>query len=59
MKKISIKIKVPKQRDFNHYSCQLKGIMRTKIIPNKKKKSCKFNLRKELSSYLNCFLQTA
>lgn len=52
-KKITITVKTPKPRDFNHYTLQIKGLMRTKVIKNKKKENKKFDLRKEISSYLS------
>jgi hypothetical protein len=53
MKKITLTIKEPKHRDYNHYLLQVKGLMRTKVIKNKKKEQAKFNLNKENSYYSN------
>ena len=53
MKKITLTIHEPKHRDYNHYLLQVKGLMRTKVIKNKKKEQKKFNLNKEYSYYLS------
>jgi hypothetical protein len=54
-KKIVLTIKEPKHRDYNHYLLQIKGLMRTKVIKNKKKELHKFNLNKENSYYSNIY----
>jgi hypothetical protein len=54
-KKIVLTIKEPKHRDYNHYLLQVKGLMRTKVIKNKKKELHKFNLNKESSYYSNIY----
>ena len=56
MKKINITVKAPKPRDYDHYLLQVKGLLRTKVIKNKKKKKTKFNLDKEISHYSNIYL---
>lgn len=58
-KKMTISIKVPKPRDFNHYTLQLKGLMRTKVIKNKKKEIKKFNWKKDSTDYSNIILVSA
>ena len=55
-KKMTISVKIPKPRDFNHYSLQLKGLMRTKIIKNKKKEVKKYNWKKDCIDYLSIAL---
>lgn len=55
-KKMTISVKIPKPRDFNHYSLQLKGLMRTKIIKNKKKEVKKYNWKKGGIDYLSIAL---
>jgi len=37
MKKITLTIKEPKHRDYNHYLLQVKGLMRTKVSTIKRK----------------------
>ena len=39
---------------FNLYH---NGLFKQKIIPNKKKKTKKFDIKKEVSYYLSCFLK--
>lgn len=58
-KKMTISIKAPKPRDFNHYTLQLKGLMRTKVIKNKKKEIKKFNWKKDSTDYSNIILASA
>lgn len=58
-KKMTISIKTPKPRDFNHYALQLKGLMRTKVIKNKKKEIKKFNWKKDSTDYSNIILVSA
>lgn len=50
-KKSSIFIKVPKPRNFALINAQIKGLMRTRIIKNKKKEIKKFDIKKEISYY--------
>lgn len=59
MKKITLTIQEPKHRDYNHYLLQVKGLMRTKVIKNKKKEQKKFNANKELSYYSNISYKSA
>ena len=37
MKKMTITVKTPKHRNFALINAQIAGLLRTKIIPNKKK----------------------
>lgn len=53
IKKEIINVPLPKHRDFNLISAQLKGLLRTKVIKNKKKENKKFNYKKEMSYYLS------
>ena len=50
-KKFSIDIKLPKPRNFALIDAQIKGLMRTKVIKNKKKENKKFDMKKEISYY--------
>lgn len=52
-KKMTITVKIPKPRDFNLINAQLKGLLRTKIIRNKKKDVKKYNWKKDMSYYLS------
>lgn len=52
-RKETIVVKVPKPRNFELYELQLKGLMRTRVVKNKKREIKKFNLNKESSYYLN------
>ena len=52
MRKETITVKIPKARNFNHIQAQIKGLMRTKVIKNKKKETKKFNFKKEMANYL-------
>lgn len=54
-KKEVISIPLSKHRDFNLISAQLKGLLRTKVIKNKKKENKKFNYKKEMSYYLSVY----
>ena len=49
--KFSIVIKAPKPRNFALIDAQIKGLMRTKVIKNKKKENKKFDMKKEISYY--------
>lgn len=49
--KMSITIKAPKPRNFALIDAQIKGLMRTKVIKNKKKENKKFDIKKEISYY--------
>ena len=51
--KIKIKSKRIKVRNLDLMNAWQSGMMRTKVIPNKKKKNKKFNLEKDLSYYPN------
>lgn len=51
-KKMTIIVKVPKPRNFALIDAQIKGLMRTKVIRNKKKEVKKFNKQKALDGYL-------
>lgn len=55
MKKRSftIKVKQPKIRNLDLMNAWQSGMMRTKIIPNKKKKLKKFNWKQAIADYLN------
>lgn len=55
MKKKQKRIKSGEERNllFNLYH---NGLFRQKIILNKKKKIKKFDVKKEVSYYLNCFI---
>lgn len=52
-KKIIIAVKTPKPRNFALINAQIAGLLRTKVIPNKKKKLKKFNWKKDIADYLN------
>lgn len=52
-RKETIVVKVPKPRNFELYELQLKGLMRTRVVKNKKREIKKFNLNKESSYYSN------
>lgn len=54
-KKEIISIPLSKHRDFNLISAQLKGLLQTKVIKNKKKENKKFNYKKEMSYYLSVY----
>lgn len=49
--KFSIVIKAPKPRNFALIDAQTKGLLRTKVIKNKKKENKKFDMKKEISYY--------
>lgn len=51
--KLSIKVKIPKPRNFALIDAQLKGLLRTKVIKNKKKEIKKYNWKKDISYYLS------
>ncbi len=51
-RKETLKIKVPRSRNFELIELQIKGLMRTKIIRNKKKDVKKFNWKKDCADYL-------
>lgn len=55
-KKITLHSKAPKHRDFNLINAQIKGLLRTKIIKNKKKEIKKYNWKKDTSYYLSSLL---
>lgn len=52
-RKETITFKAPKQRNFELIELQLKGLMRTRVVKNKKREIKKFNLNKESSYYSN------
>ena len=52
-KKMTITVKIPKPRDFNLINAQIKGLLRTKVIRNKKKDVKKYNWKKDMSYYLS------
>ena len=52
-KKMTITIKTPKPRNFALINAQIAGLLRTKVIPNKKKNVKKFNWKKDMTDYLN------
>lgn len=49
---MTITVKVPKPRNLALIDAQIKGLMRTKVIKNKKKEVKKFNKQKALDGYL-------
>lgn len=55
-KKIILHIKTPKPRNFALIDAQIKGLMRTKVIKNKKKEIKKYNWKKDTSYYLSSLL---
>lgn len=48
---LTISIKPKKPRNFALIDAQIKGLMRTKVIKNKKKENKKFDMKKEISYY--------
>lgn len=58
-RKETITFKAPKQRNFELIELQLKGLMRTRVVKNKKKEVKKFNLNKEKSYYSNIYQMSA
>jgi len=58
-RKETITFKAPKQRNFELFELQLKGLMRTRVVKNKKKEVKKFNLNKEKSYYSNIYQMSA
>ena len=52
-KSFTIKVKQPKIRNLDLMNAWQSGMMRTKIIPNKKKKEKKFNWKQAIADYLN------
>lgn len=50
---IVIKLKKPKIRNSQLMNMWQSGMLRTKVIPNKKKKMKKFNWKKDMADYLN------
>lgn len=56
------KIKQVKRADIPSMELHLNGLYRMKVIPNKKKEQNnrkKFNLKKEMNSYLNIYKLSA
>lgn len=47
------KIKIKKPRNIALMNAWQSGMMRTKVIPNKKKKEKKFNWKQAIADYLN------
>lgn len=47
------KIKIKKPRNITLMKEWQSGLLRTKVIPNKKKKLKKFNWKKDMADYLN------
>lgn len=47
------KIKIKKPRNIALMKEWQSGLLRTKVIPNKKKKLKKFNWKKDMADYLN------
>ena len=54
-----IKIKTQKPRNFELIELQIKGLMRTRVIRNKKKDVKKFNWKKDCADYLNFMFHRA
>lgn len=52
-KSFTIKVKQPKIRNLDLMNAWQSGMMRTKVIPNKKKKMKKFNWKQAIADYLN------
>ena len=52
-KKMTITVKTPKPRNFALINAQIAGLLRTKVIPNKKKNVKKFDWKKDMADYLN------
>ena len=51
---MTIKLKKPKIRNSQLMNMWQSGMLRTKVIPNKKKKKMKkFNWKKDMADYLN------
>ena len=50
---MTIKLKKPKIRNSQLMNMWQSGMLRTKVIPNKKKKIKKFNWKKDMADYLN------
>lgn len=47
------KLKIKKPRDYNLMRLWQSGMLRTKIIKNKKKEQKKYNWKKDIADYLN------
>ena len=50
---MTIKLKKPKIRNLQLMNMWQSGMLRIKVIPNKKKKVKKFNWKKDMADYLN------
>ena len=50
---MTIKLKKPKIRNSQLMNMWQSGMLRTKVIPNKKKKIKKLNWKKDMADYLN------
>lgn len=55
-KKEIINIPIPKPRNSALINAQIKGLLRTRVIKNKKKEIKKFNWKKEIPYYSNVYL---
>lgn len=53
MKKMTITVKAPKPRNFALINAQIAGLLRTKVIRNKKKDVKKYNWKQDMSYYPN------
>lgn len=57
-RKETITIPNIKPRNYDLINLQVKGLLRTKVIKNKKKENKKFNYKKEMSYYSSICLVT-
>lgn len=57
-KKETITIPNIKPRNYDLINLQVKGLLRTKVIKNKKKENKKFNYKKEMSYYSSICLES-
>jgi len=56
MKKMTITVKTPKPRNFALINAQTAGLLRTKVIRNKKKDVKKYNWKQDMSYYPNILI---
>lgn len=56
MKKMTITVKTPKPRNFALINAQIAGLLRTKVIRNKKKDVKKYNWKQDMSYYPNILI---
>jgi len=56
MKKMTITVKTPKPRNFALINAQIAGLLRTKVIRNKKKDVKKYNWKQDISYYPNILI---